>query len=85
MIVTGHTIEGGIFNGVQCIIAPPPAAALTPPGVFDVDERYRAFSAADGLLERLSTVVNFEIFLAVLNAVIDASSSVVRLEQPATL
>jgi hypothetical protein len=38
------------------------------PGFFDVDERYAALSAAGDPLERLSKVVNFEIFRPVLDA-----------------
>jgi hypothetical protein len=37
------------------------------PGFFDVDERYAALSAAGDPLERLSAVVDFEIFRPVLN------------------
>ena len=36
------------------------------PGFFDVDERYAALSAAGDPLERLSSVVDFEIFRAAL-------------------
>jgi IS5 family transposase len=37
------------------------------PGFFDLDERYAALSASDDPLERLSAVVDFEIFRPLLN------------------
>jgi IS5 family transposase len=43
------------------------------PGFFDVDERYAALSAAGDPLERLSAVVDFEIFRPVLNAALARS------------
>jgi IS5 family transposase len=43
------------------------------PGFFDVDERYAALSAAGDPLERLSAVVDFEIFRPVLDAALARS------------
>jgi IS5 family transposase len=43
------------------------------PGFFDVDERYAALSAAGDPLERLSAVVDFEIFRPLLDAVLARS------------
>jgi IS5 family transposase len=43
------------------------------PGFFDVDERLAALSAAGDPLERLSTVVDFELFRAVLDAALSRS------------
>ncbi|QTI82080.1 transposase (plasmid) [Roseomonas marmotae] len=43
------------------------------PGFFDVDERYAALSAAGDPLERLSAVVDFEIFCPVLDAALKRS------------
>ena len=43
------------------------------PGFFDVDERYAALSAAGDPLERLSAVVDFEIFRPVLEAALRRS------------
>jgi IS5 family transposase len=43
------------------------------PGFFDVDERYAALSAAGDPLERLSAVVNFEIFRPVLDVALARS------------
>jgi hypothetical protein len=43
------------------------------PGFFDVDERYAALSAAGDPLERLSAVVDFEIFRPVLDAALKRS------------
>ncbi|MFC7556624.1 transposase [Pseudoroseomonas wenyumeiae] len=42
-------------------------------GFFDVDERYAALSAAGDPLERLSVVVDFEIFRRVLDAALKRS------------
>jgi hypothetical protein len=43
------------------------------PGFFDMDERYAALSAAGDPLERLSAVVDFEIFRPVLDAALARS------------
>jgi IS5 family transposase len=43
------------------------------PGFFDVDDRYAALSAAGDPLERLSTVVDFEIFRPLLDAALTRS------------
>jgi transposase len=43
------------------------------PGLFDVEERYAALSAAGDPLERLSAVVDFEIFRPVLEAALARS------------
>jgi IS5 family transposase len=43
------------------------------PGFFDVDERLAALSAAGDPLERLSTVVDFELFRPVLDAALARS------------
>jgi transposase len=43
------------------------------PGFFDVDERYAALSSAGDPLERLSAVVDFEIFRPVLDAALKRS------------
>ena len=43
------------------------------PGLFDVDERYASFSAAGDPLERLASVVDFELFRAELDLALDRS------------
>jgi IS5 family transposase len=43
------------------------------PGFFDLDERYAALSAAGDPLERLASVVDFELFRAELDAALDRS------------
>ena len=43
------------------------------PGFFDLDERYRALSAAGDPLERLAKVVDFELFRAELEAALQRS------------
>ena len=43
------------------------------PGWFDLDERYAALSAAGDPLERLASVVDFELFRADLDAALDRS------------
>src|ERR687891_2644739 len=43
------------------------------PGFFDLDERYAALSAAGDPLERLTTVVEFELFRAELEAALERS------------
>jgi len=41
------------------------------PGLFDLDERYAALSAASDPLERLARVVDFEVFRGELEATLD--------------
>ena len=41
-----------------------------PPSVFDTDDRLRSLSEADDPLERLSTVIDFELFRPELEAVL---------------
>jgi IS5 family transposase len=48
-------------------------AMAAQPGFFDVDERYAVLSAAGDPLERLSAVVDFEIFRPVLDAALARS------------
>ena len=43
------------------------------PGFFDLDERYRALSAAGDPLERLAKVVDFELFRSELEAALGRS------------
>jgi hypothetical protein len=43
------------------------------PGLFDLDERYAALSAASGSLERLALVVDFALLRGELDAVLDRS------------
>jgi hypothetical protein len=43
------------------------------PGFFDLDERYRALSAAGDPLERLAVAVDFELFRAELGAALGRS------------
>jgi hypothetical protein len=43
------------------------------PGFFDLDERYRALSAAGDALERLARAVDFELFRAELEAALRRS------------
>ena len=43
------------------------------PSFFDLDERYRALSAAGDPLERLAQVVDFELFRAELEAALNRS------------
>ena len=46
------------------------------PGWFDLDERYAALSAAGDPLERLDSVVDFELFRAELDAALERSDRV---------
>lgn len=46
---------------------------MAQPGLFDVDERLAALSAAGDPLERLSGVVDFELFRPVLDAALARS------------
>jgi len=43
------------------------------PGLFDLEERYAALSAAGDPLERLAAVVDFELFRPELDAALDRS------------
>jgi hypothetical protein len=55
---------------MHCVWSAEAAVMAGQPGFFDVDERYAALSAAGEPLERLSAVVDFEIFRPALNAVL---------------
>jgi hypothetical protein len=47
------------------------AAMARQPGLFDADERLRALSAAGDPLERLKSVIDFEVFRSDLEAGLD--------------